>query len=160
VPPDHPIDPPPPDEGPGSESSPAADLVELVTPVGREWDSVARLVLAGIGDRIGLSVEELDDLQLALERLLHETGPADPEVRVLFELEGDGQVRLRVGPLRELAVMGSLRSAEAVPAGLGLRRILETVVDSFAVEDGPDGGVLVDLEKHGRGARVLPDSGP
>jgi hypothetical protein len=34
------------------------------------------------------------------------------------------------------------------------------VVDSFAVEDGPDGGVLVDLEKHGRGARVLPDSGP
>lgn len=151
--PDPPIDPAPADDAAGSQGAVAADLVELVTPVGREWDSVARLVLAGIADRIGLTVEELDDLQLALEHLLLETGPADPEVRVLFELEGDGQVRLRVGPLHELAVLGSLRSKETVPTRLDLRRILETVVDSFAVEDGPDGGVLVDLEKHGRGAR-------
>jgi len=153
VPPDPPVDPPSREHRAGSKGSAALDLVELVTPVGREWDSVARLVLAGIADRIGLTVEELDDLQLALEHLLLETGPADPEVRVLFELEGDGQVRLRVGPLHELAVLGSLRSKETVLTRLDLRRILETVVDSFAVEDGPDGGVLVDLEKHGRGAR-------
>ena len=139
------------DTASGSDAAPGIDVVELATPIGREWDSVARLVLAGIADRMGLSVEELDDLQLALERLLLETGPADAEVRMVFGLEGDGHVRLRVGPLRERAVLGSLGTTEPEGPQLGLRRILETVVDSFYVEDGPDGGVMVGLEKHGRG---------
>ncbi len=130
-----------------------ADLVELVTPVGRDWDGVARLVLAGIADRMQLSVEELDDLQLALERLLLETGPADEEVRLLFGLEPAGRVRLRVGPLRERSVEGALRGSAPRPGRIGLRRILETVVDSFGVEDGPDGGVLVNLEKLAPGGR-------
>src|SRR5919206_3245855 len=46
------------------------DTIELTTPVGRDWDPVVRLVLGGIADRLNLGFEELDDLQLAVERLL------------------------------------------------------------------------------------------
>jgi hypothetical protein len=129
-----------------------ADVIELVTPVGRDWDPVARLVLAGIADRLHLSIEELDDLQLAVERLLLECGPADPSVRLVFELDRGGCVRLRVGPLREEHAAAALRAGEPAADRLDLRRILETVVDSVGVEDGPDGGVIVRLEKLHHGA--------
>lgn len=145
----------PPERANGSPVEPsrpgAPDVVELVTPVGREWDSVARLVLAGIADRMHLSVEELDDLQLALERLLLETGPADEEVRIVFDVEPAGRVRLRVGPLRERSLEADLRGQRTAAGRLDLCRILATVVDSFDVEDGADGGVVVNLEKLGRG---------
>ncbi len=50
------------------------ETVELQTPVGRGWAAVVRLVLGGIGDRLGLGFDDLDDLQLAVERLLAEAG--------------------------------------------------------------------------------------
>src|ERR687890_284100 len=58
----------------------SVETVELETPVGRDWGAVVRLVLGGIGDRLGLGLDDLDDLQLAVERLLAEAlqGPEPP----------------------------------------------------------------------------------
>jgi hypothetical protein len=120
------------------------ELVELETPLGREWESVVRLVLGGVADRLGLGFEELDDLQLAVERLLAEAG-TQPSVRLVLELNGD-RVRAHVGPLREETVAAGLQGA-SVPGQLGLRRVLETVVDSFGVDDSADGELFVRLEK-------------
>lgn len=121
------------------------DAIELVTPAGREWEPVIRLVLGGVADRLNLGFEELDDLQLAVERLIAEAG-APEEVRLSFEVTPRG-VRTRVGPLRESVVTQVLRGPEPLPGELNLRRILETVVDSFRVErlDGDD--IVVTLEK-------------
>jgi hypothetical protein len=143
-----------PTNGAGGEPPGAApDVIELRTPVGREWDAVSRLVLAGIAGRLELSVEELDDLQLAVERLLLEAGPADEEVHLLFEVDRGEGVRLRIGPLRERHAAAALHERDSSSGRIGLRRILDTVVDSVSVEDGPDGGVVVRLEKlrHGAG---------
>ncbi len=125
---------------------PSADteLVELETPIGREWEPVVRLVLGGVGDRLGLGFEELDDLQLAVERLLAEAG-SQPSVRLLIELTED-RVRTHVGPLREATIAAALQGPSA-PGELGLRRVLETVVDSFGVDDSADGELFVRLEK-------------
>ena len=125
--------------------SPPAELVELETPIGSEWDPVVRLVLGGVADRLGLGFEELDDLQLAVERLLAEAG-ADPSVRLAFELH-PGHVRTHVGPLREAPIAAALQGPPPAPGELGLRRILETVVDSFGVEDVGDQGLYVRLDK-------------
>src|SRR5215213_4612848 len=114
-----------------------ADRIELTTPVGRAWEPVVRMVLGGIADRLDLGFDELDDLQLAVERLLAEGDPADP-VTLSFELH-EGGVRARVGP-------------PPGPGELTLPRILETVVDSFGVEDATDGHLVVRLEKAVRGA--------
>jgi hypothetical protein len=119
-------------------------LVELETPLGREWEPVVRLVLGGIADRVGLGFEELDDLQLAVERLLAEAG-AQPSVRIAVELDAD-HVRTHVGPLREATLSEALQSP-SVPGQLGLRRVLETLVDSFGVDEAADGELVVRLEK-------------
>jgi hypothetical protein len=121
------------------------ELVELETPVGSEWDPVVRLVLGGVADRLGLGFEELDDLQLAVERLLAEAG-AQESVRIAFELSSD-HVRTHVGPLREAPIAEALQGSPPAPGELGLRRVLDTVVDSFGVEEAAAGELVVRLEK-------------
>ena len=125
-------------------AAPHTELVELETPIGREWEPVVRLVLGGVADRLGLGFEELDDLQLAVERLLAEAG-AQPSVKLALELSDD-RVRAHVGPLREATIAAALQGP-SVPGQLGLRRVLETVVDSFGVDEAAGGELVVRLEK-------------
>jgi hypothetical protein len=127
-----------------------ADRIELSTPVGRAWDPVVRMVLGGIADRLDLGFDELDDLQLAVERLLAEGDPANP-VTLSFELLQQGGVRTRVGPLRDAALAGALQGPEPPPGELTLRRILSAVVDSYGIEEVADGHLIVRLEKARRG---------
>ena len=121
------------------------ELVELETPTGQKWQPVVRLVLGGVADRLGLGFEELDDLQLAVERLLAEAG-AHGSVKLAFELS-PGHVRTHVGPLREEPIAAALQGPPPAPGELGLRRVLETVVDAFGVEEATGGELVVRLEK-------------
>lgn len=125
-------------------------MIELTTPVDRAWDPVVRLVLGGIADRVDLPFEELDDLQLAVERLRAEAG-SQKTLKIAVEVAERG-VRVRLGPLRERAIAAALQGPEPVPGELSLRRILDTVVDSFGVEEAADGELVVRLEKRVRGA--------
>ena len=50
------------------------DRIALEAPVQRGWEPVFRLVLGGVADRLDLGFEDLDDIQLAVERLLAEAG--------------------------------------------------------------------------------------
>ena len=121
------------------------DRIALETPIERGWEPVFRLVLGGVADRLDLGFEDLDDIQLAVERLLAEAGQVG-SVRLSFEV-GKSSIRTRVGPLSESAVAEALRDGDAPPGQLTLRRILQTVVDSFGVEDVGDGAIVVRLEK-------------
>ena len=120
------------------------ETIQLVMPPARAWHPVVRLVLGGVADRLGLGFEELDDLQLAVERLLLEAG-AQETVALSLEI-GDHAVRMRIGPLHERAIAAALQ-AEPEPGELNLRRILQTVVDSFGVEEAEDDELVVRLEK-------------
>jgi hypothetical protein len=102
------------------------------------------LIIGGIAERVDFGFEEIDDLQLAVERLLAEAG-ATGTVSLTFDI-GDGHVRTRVGPLSERSIADALQNASP-PGELTLRRILETVVDSFGVEEAADGRIVVRLEK-------------
>lgn len=108
--------------------------IRLTLPPGRRFRPVANLVLGGIALRRELSVEALDDLQLALGALLDRAGGAD-EVSVSFALD-EGAITARVGPL-DLA--GGL---DGPGAGLDLRRMLAALVDAVALE-----GAFVSLVK-------------
>lgn len=121
------------------------ERIELVTPVGRDWAPVVRLVLGGIGNRLDLGFDELDDLQLAVERLLAEAGVQDT-VRISIELN-EGGLRAQVGPLSEGAIADALQGPEPRPGELTLRRVLQTVVDSFGVDEVGRDGLYVRLEK-------------
>ena len=125
-----------------------SDRIELTAPVGPAWEAVIRMVLGGIADRLDLGFDQLDDLQLAVERLLAEGDPQNP-VTLSFEIHENG-VRTRVGPLRDTALAESLQGPEPPPGVLTLPRILSTVVDSYGVEDAADGKLVVRLEKRTR----------
>jgi anti-sigma regulatory factor (Ser/Thr protein kinase) len=125
------------------------DSIELIVPAGREWHAVARLVLGGIADRVNLPYEDLDDLQLAVERLLVEAASQET-VRIRIDVMEEG-VRVGVGPLAERALADALQGPDGAPGELTLRRILQTVVDSFGVEELEEGGIVVRLQKAVRG---------
>jgi hypothetical protein len=121
------------------------EAIELTLPAGREWHAVARLVLGGVADRLNLSFEDLDDLQLAVERLLVEAASQET-VQMRIEVVDHG-IRVGVGPLVERTIADALQGPDAGPGELTLRRILQTVVDSFGVEEHADGGIVVRLQK-------------
>ena len=121
------------------------ERIELVAPVAGDFHAVVRLIIGGIAERVDFAFEEIDDLQLAVERLLAEAG-SQRVVQMSFEV-GPNSIRTRVGPLSERAIGEALRDGVARPGELTLKRILQTVVDSFGVDELGDEGIVVRLEK-------------
>jgi len=121
------------------------ERIDLDAPLMGDFQPVVRLIIGGIAERVDFAFEQIDDLQLAVERLLAEAG-SQRSVHMSFEVE-EGHVRTSVGPLSERAIADALRDGDVAPGELNLRRILETVVDSFGVEEVSDGGIVVRLEK-------------
>ena len=121
------------------------ERIDLEAPLSGDFQAVVRLIIGGIAERVDFAFEEIDDLQLAVERLLAEAGQVG-SVALSFEV-GEARIRTRVGPLPERALADALRDGESRPGVLTLRRILQTVVDSFGVEQVDDGRIVVRLEK-------------
>jgi hypothetical protein len=118
------------------------DRIVLTIPRNEGYENVAQLVLAGVAARLDFSYEFVDDLGTALETVL-EWRPEDGELTVELEV-GEGTVKALLGPFRG----GELRSdLERPDDGVGLRRVLETVVDRFAAVE-REGGGWIELEKH------------
>ena len=122
-----------------------AERIDLEAPLSGAFQAVIRLIIGGIAERVDFAFEEIDDLQLAVERLLAEQGQSG-NVALSFEV-GEDRIRTRVGPLSESAIADALHDANLRPGELTLRRILQTVVDSFGVEEAEDGCIVVRLEK-------------
>jgi hypothetical protein len=130
-----------------AEEPAALERVEVDTPLDLAFHGVVRLIVSGIAEQANFGFEAMDDLQLAIERLLAEAG-GDGRVKISFEL-GQGSVRTRIGPLREGSLAAALQEADGVAGTLPLARILSAVVDSFGVEPAVDGQIVVRLEKLG-----------
>jgi hypothetical protein len=117
-----------------------SDRIILTIPRDEGFESVAQLVLAGVAARLNFSYEVVDDLGTALETLLERRG----EGELTVELEvGENTVKAALGPFR---VEGLRAELERPDDGVGLRRVLETVVDRFAAVE-REGGGWIELEK-------------
>jgi anti-sigma regulatory factor (Ser/Thr protein kinase) len=121
------------------------ERIDLEAPLSGDFHAVVRLIIGGIAERVDFAFEEIDDLQLAVERLLAEAGTVG-SVQLEFEVEENG-IQTRVGPLSERKVAEALADGDAAAGQLTLRRILETVVDSFNVEEADDDRIVVRLLK-------------
>ena len=119
----------------------SADEITLRLPRERPFFGVAHLVVGGLAVRLDLSFEQLEDLQVALGELLdqHET---QREITVSVRVEGE-TIHALVGPFD-----GTLETELARDTGdsVGLRRVLETVVDGIEVTN-RDGQPWVELTK-------------
>jgi hypothetical protein len=118
------------------------DQITLTMPRERPFFGVARLVLGGLAARLDVTVENLDDLELALDGLLERR---DGAAEITVTLKVDGSVlHTKVGPFNEEAIRTEL---EGEPGqSMSLRRLLDAVVDRYSVVD-DDGGTWVELKK-------------
>ena len=119
----------------------SADEITLRLPRERPFFGVAHLVVGGLAVRLDLSFEQLEDLQVAIGELLdqHET---EREITVSVRVEDD-TIHALVGPFD-----GTLEKELGRDSGdsVGLRRVLETVVDGVEVTN-RDGQPWVELTK-------------
>ena len=124
---------------------------EIVLKLPREacWHSVAYLVLAGLAARLELTVENLEDWQLALTELLGRQR-SEGRLELRFRASPD-QLEARFGPADEHL----LAELERHEDGVGLRRVLSTLTDGVEVESAGEERWVV-LHK----AIVHPDGSP
>jgi len=106
---------------------PEPDEITLILPRAREFHRVAHLVLGGLAVRLELTIETLEDLQLALSSILELAEPGR-DVTVSMTLR-EGTLETSVGPV---AVGSDLGSADE--EGLSLDRILRALVDEVHVD--------------------------
>jgi hypothetical protein len=107
---------------------PQPEEITLTLPHEREFHRVAHLVLGGLAVRLELTIETLEDLQLALSTILdHATQEGDVTVSMSLV---DGTLETSVGPV-ELA--DELNRADDEQT-LSVRRILTAVVDEIQVD--------------------------
>ena len=118
------------------------DTVEITIPREPDFSIVAELVIGGIAARHDVTLEALDDLQLALGSLLEHDEADDGEISVLLRV-GENAIDVSVGPVGERTV--AELEGDAGDA-LGLRRLLDTTVDDATLRE-RDGGTWVDLRK-------------
>jgi len=108
----------------------AVDEIVLTLPRERPFYAVAHLVLGGLAARLNLTVEHLEDLQLALDSVLAERdGGGDVTVRLRVR---DETIEAQIGPFS-----GSLPAEleQEQEGRVGLRRILSAVVDDVQLAD-------------------------
>jgi len=116
----------------------SVDEISLTLPADNAFHGVAHLVLGGPAVRLDLTLEHLEDLELALDALLERTasdGDVTVRVRVLEQ-----ELKTSVGPFS--SVRHELESSDQ----LNLARILATVCDEVEVTD-RDGSEWVELTK-------------
>jgi hypothetical protein len=73
------------------------DTIVLTIPTGPSFRGVASLVLGGVGSRLDLPYERMDDLQLAVLSMLDASHGEETSVEIHAD---DGRVAVSVGPLR------------------------------------------------------------
>ncbi|HVU79400.1 MAG TPA: hypothetical protein VHC67_17635 [Gaiellaceae bacterium] len=107
-----------------------ADEITLTLPREPNFQRVAHLVLGGLAVRLDLTIENLEDLQLALDALLDHTERDAGDITVRMRLH-EGELETLVGPLspRLLDEIERDRDGE-----LGLRRVLESTVEDVHVD--------------------------
>jgi hypothetical protein len=118
------------------------DQITLTMPRERRFFGVARLVLAGLATRLDVTVESLDELELALDGLL-ERRDGGQEVTVSLDID-DNELHAAVGPFSGSDLRAELEGE--LGDSLSLRRLLDAVVDGYSVSDRED-GAWVELRK-------------
>ncbi|MGZ4291554.1 MAG: hypothetical protein ACXVQQ_03060 [Gaiellaceae bacterium] len=106
------------------------DEITLTLPRAADFQRVAHLVLGGLAVRLDLTIENLEDLQTALDAVLDRTDPNAGEITVRMSPR-DGELEAMIGPLTPRLLDEIERETDD---GLGLRRVLESTVEDVHVD--------------------------
>lgn len=126
-----------------------AEKITLEVPATLSALSTVRMVLGGIGARLDFSLDDLDDLFLAMDRLVEAALGTEElrSLRVLVTVD-DGSLRVAAGDFRSC----ELRDRVAVTPGncIDLCTLLQRLVDDVTVLENGDSFSVV-MVKHRSG---------
>jgi hypothetical protein len=120
-----------------------AEEITLTLPRDRNYYEIAHLVLGGLAIRLDLTVDHLDDLQVALETVLQQQLP-DGDLTISLRVD-ETELQTLVGPFPGSRLRAALER-EDEGEQLSMRRLLGAVCDRFEVEDRA-GGEWIALTK-------------
>ena len=122
-----------------------SDEITLTIPRERAAHRVAHLVLGGVATRLELTLETLEDLELAIDAVLARLDPDFAETVTVRIRLVDDSLETVIGPLSPRI----LDEIEREPDGaLGLRRVLDGTVDDVHV-DGDEVRLTKRVERDG-----------
>jgi serine/threonine-protein kinase RsbW len=119
----------------------ATDVVELRIPAKAEWVSIARLAVSAVASRLQFSIEEIEDVKLAVaEALVSTIARGGSRIDIICESVADG-LRIRVrdfgGPVQpEVVDVTNADESAAGSLGVFLIRALMDTVDYDAHDEG------------------------
>lgn len=133
-----------------SEMVDTSSIVELRIPPKAEWAAVARLTVAAIASRLDFSLDEIDDVKLAVaEACTHaiQRSTGDHPIELVFEAQTDSIVVT----VRDSSTSAHLESVEADidghTGGLGLFIIRSLMDDVDFRVDARTGGELTMMKR-------------
>ena len=120
------------------------DEITLVVPAQEDFRPIVHLVVGGLAVRLDLTMDALEDIQVALDALLaRRDDDGDVNVQVVFD---EQTMSATVGPLPAAVLEDFERDGNE----LGLRRVLETVCETVEVEErGTDAWVVLSKKTGG-----------
>ncbi len=126
------------------------DTVVLHIPRGGPVLSVMRVIIGGVASRRDLPLEQVDDIQLAVETLLAEE-PAEGGDLDLSLAIGEGGLTVRLDGLINQSLRAALSAADPFRPHEGcvldVRLFLDSLVDRYRVVEGEAGRFAVEMEK-------------
>jgi anti-sigma regulatory factor (Ser/Thr protein kinase) len=126
-----------------------AERISLEVPATLSALSTVRMVVGGLGARLDFSLEDLDDLYLATDRLIEAALAAEDLASVRFVVVVDGgTLRVSAGAFTSQKLRGEISET---PGGcIDLCVLLQRLVDDVTVEEEDDCFCVV-LTKHRTG---------
>jgi len=95
---------------------------------------VVRMIIGGVGARLDLSLDELEDLYVAVEELFRAGAGLGEGPRYTLQLElGDGSITVTTGPFRSDDLRARLSAAPPDAARLDISTVFAQVVQSVAI---------------------------
>jgi serine/threonine-protein kinase RsbW len=136
-----------------------SDLIELRIPSRPEWVALARLAVAAVANRLLFSIEEIEDIKLAVTEACTAVIQHDnhgESIEIACETDS-GSLRLRVHDagrhVHAAAKSPSIDFDEARVAGLGIF-LIRTLMDEVTYEVHPDTGTDLHMVKRLRARSV------
>ena len=134
-----------------ARSDGALGIVELRIPSKAEWVAVARLAVAAVANRLNFSIEDIEDVKLAVAEactncIQHASG--SDQIEITCETESEGlTVRVRdFGHGTRADNIKSRRMDEPRVGGLGVF-LIRSLMDSVDYDVNPDSGTNLVMVK-------------
>jgi hypothetical protein len=124
-----------------------SDTIRLEVTASADTVPVVRMILGGVAARVGLSLEELEDVGLAVEELFAAVARSGDGPRCgLVIAVGDDGLKVTAGPFHTKALRDAVETPSA-PGTFTTRLVMDTVVQAFAVCEAGDDCFAVEFSK-------------